>query len=68
MNTKCFKTTYPPGNCGILSGYSHEMSEQSVGPQHTQTDVGGFGPVLEDFRRGEVVGAGTTVHQRYHDL
>jgi len=59
---------YPSGDGGVLARYGHEMAQQSLGAHQTQSHVGRLGPLLEGERVGEVVGARTVVHQRYHDL
>ena len=61
-------STDPPGDGGILSSDGHQMSEQGLGPEQTQTQVGGFGPVLKRLRVREVISAWAIVDQGYHNL
>ena len=60
--------SYPPSNSVVPSSDGHEVTEQGVGTQEAQADVGGLGPFLKDFGEGEIHGAWTSVHQRHHNL
>ena len=53
--------THPPSDSRIFPCNSHKMTQQCVGPQKTQTDVGSLCPVLEGLRVWEVVGARSAI-------
>lgn len=41
---------HPAGNGWVSQGFTHQVTEQGVGSQETQADVGGFGEVAENRR------------------
>lgn len=42
--------SHPASNGGVSQGFTHQVAQQGVGSQETQTDVGGFGEVTENRR------------------
>lgn len=59
---------YPAGDSGVTERLAHQVSQQRVGPQEAELDVGGLGELPQHRRVGEVHRPGTAVHQRHHDL
>ena len=37
---------YTSSDSGVLSGHGHQMTQQCLGPQQAQSDVGGTRPLL----------------------
>lgn len=42
------RVSHPASDGGVSQGFTHQVAQQGVGSQETQTDVGGFGEVAED--------------------
>lgn len=40
--------THPPGDGWVTQSFAHEVSQQGVGPEKAQSDVGGFGEIPQD--------------------
>jgi len=55
---------YPSGDCRILSNNRHQMSQQSLRPEKSQTHVCSSSPFLEDVRVKEFIGTGSFLDQR----
>lgn len=60
--------SYPAGNCGISQCFAHQVTQQCVGPQETQADIGGFGEFPQNGRVGKIHGSRSPVNQGHHNL
>ena len=56
------------GQREIVARETGPLAEQSLGTQQPETDVGRFGPILQQGRVEEVVGRRTVVQQRHYNL
>lgn len=59
---------HPPCDRRVPQGFAHQVSQQSVGLQEAQADVGGLGEIPQQRRVGEVHGSWAPVHQRDNNL
>lgn len=62
------KQSHPAGHCGVTQRFAHQVSQQRVGPQEAQPDVGGLGKIPQHRGVGEVHCPRATVHQGHYDL
>lgn len=62
------RVVVPSRDRGILCLDLHHLSEQSLGPEKAESDVGRFGEILEDFGRREGFGRGSVVNQLHVHL
>lgn len=60
--------SYSSCDRGVSQGFAHQVTQQRVGAQEAQADVGGLGELPQNRRVGEVHGTRTSVHQRHHNL
>lgn len=60
--------SHPAGDSGVTERLAHQVSQQGVGSQEAEPDVGGLGEIPQHRRVGEVQRPGTTVYQGHHNL